>query len=89
MTGFSSKVIEENLAEGAIAVFIQGCGGDINPIRYKEVSNPRDGEIHGSLLGLSVLRGIRKTKVQESSELKVINETLELPRADLEDRIVK
>lgn len=89
MTGFSSKVIEENLAEGAIAVFIQGCGGDINPIRYKEVSNPRDGEIHGSLLGLSVLRGIRKTKVQDSSELKVINEALELPRADLGDRINK
>jgi len=89
MTGFSSKVIEENLAEGAIAVFIQGCGGDINPIRYKEVANPRDGEIQGSLLGLSALRGIRKTKIQDSSELKVINETLELPRADLEDRIVK
>lgn len=89
MTGFSSKVIEENLAEGAIAVFVQGCGGDINPIRYKEVANPRDGEVLGSLLGLSALRGIRKIKVEDSAELKVINESLELPRADLADRIAQ
>lgn len=89
MTGFSSKVIEENLAEGAIALFVQGCGGDINPVRYKEVAHPRDGEMLGSLLGLSALLGIRKVQVEDSPELKVINESLELPRADLADRIAQ
>ena len=58
--GFASKVIEENLGDGAIALFVQGCGGDINPVRYKEVSRPADAEPLGNMLGLSVLRAVRK-----------------------------
>jgi hypothetical protein len=40
MTGFSSKVLEEGFGDGCLALFLQGCGGDINPVRYKDVSQP-------------------------------------------------
>jgi len=42
--GFASRVIENNLSEGAIALFLQGCSGDINPVQYKDVNNPCDAE---------------------------------------------
>lgn len=87
MTGFSSKVIEENLSEGTVALFLQGCGGDINPIGYKAVDVPRDAESLGNLLGLSTLRGLRQARCKADSRLKLINEPLALPRADVADRI--
>ena len=51
--GFAAKVIEETLGHGALAFFIQGCAGDINPVRYKEVNLPPDAEPLGNMLGLS------------------------------------
>lgn len=87
LTGHASRVIENNLSDGAIALFLQGCGGDINPIQYKDVNNPRDGEPLGSMLGLSVLQGLRKIKSGASGSLKLINEKLQLPRADFTERI--
>lgn len=87
ITGFSSKVIEDNTSEGTVALFIQGCGGDINPIGYKAVDAPRDAETLGNLLGLSTLKGLKAIGSQEDSRLKVINEKLSLPRADLAERI--
>ncbi|HVX63033.1 MAG TPA: hypothetical protein VHC19_20595, partial [Pirellulales bacterium] len=36
VTGFASQVIEDNASDGAIALFLQGCGGDINPVMYKD-----------------------------------------------------
>jgi len=87
MTGFASQVIEDNLSEGAIALFLQGCGGDINPVTYKDVDNPRDAEPLGNLLGLSTLKALKKIKTADGGELKVINETIELPRADNAERI--
>ena len=87
ITGFSSRVIEDNLSEGTIALFVQGCGGDINPILYKDVEHPRTAEPLGNLLGLSTLQGVRKIKTQDDRRLQVINETLALPRADVAERI--
>ena len=87
MTGFASKVIEDNSSDGAIALFVQGCAGDINPAVYKDVDNPRDAEPLGNLLGLSVLQGLRKIRCEDDAELKVINETIALPRADFASRI--
>ncbi|HUP78457.1 MAG TPA: hypothetical protein VM260_07805, partial [Pirellula sp.] len=58
--GFASKVIEDNLSEGTLALFLQGCGGDINPILYKDVEHPRSAEPLGNLLGLSTLQAVRK-----------------------------
>lgn len=87
ITGFSSKVIEENKDEGTIALFLQGCGGDINPIGYKGVDAPRDAEPLGNMLGLSTLAGLRKIQCRPDERLVLINEKLTLPRADVADRI--
>ncbi|MCX7407607.1 MAG: hypothetical protein NTZ32_05930 [Planctomycetales bacterium] len=88
MTGFASKVIEETLSEGTIALFVQGCGGDINPVLYKDVDHPRHAEPLGNMLGLSTLKALRSVQTKEDSRLAVFNETLTLPRADLAERIV-
>lgn len=83
---FASKVIEENL--GAMALFIQGSAGDINPAMYKAVHQPHDAEPLGNLLGLSVLRAWRTIRTRDGGPLRVINEVLALPRgADLERRM--
>jgi hypothetical protein len=89
ITGFASQVIEDNLSEGTIALFVQGCGGDINPIRYKDVDYPRDAEPLGNMLGLSTLKALRKIETKEDSRLKVLNEVLTLPRADTASRIAE
>ena len=86
--GFASKVIEEALGGDAMAFFVQGCGGDINPIRYKEVSRPADAEPLGTMLGASVLSAARKIETKPQSMLKVSNEVISVPRAaDYEARI--
>ena len=88
ITGFASKVIEDNLSEGTIALFLQGCAGDINPAWYKDVDHPRNAEPLGNMLGLSTLQALRKVQSKEDGRLKVLNESIELPRADLAQRIV-
>jgi len=87
MTGFASQVIEDNLGDGAIALFVQGCGGDINPVFYKAVDHPRDAEPLGNQLGLSTLKAIHKIATKADDRLLVRNETLALPRSDLAERI--
>jgi hypothetical protein len=87
ITGFASRVIEDNTSEGTIALFVQGCGGDINPIGYKGVDVPRDAEPLGNLLGLSTLKALRQIRSREDQRLHLIHESLTLPRADLADRI--
>jgi hypothetical protein len=88
VTGFASQVIEDNLSEGAIALFLQGCGGDINPVFYKAVDHPRSAEPLGNMLGLSTLQALRKFKTRQVDRLKILNETIELPRADVGERIL-
>lgn len=87
IVGFASKVIEDNLADGAMAFFLQGCAGDINPALYKDVDNPRDAEPLGNMLGLSAMRALTEIPCREGGALKIINETIELPRANLAERI--
>jgi hypothetical protein len=87
LTGFASEVIEDNLGEGAVALFLQGSGGDINPSLYKEPNLPRSAETLGNLLGLSTLKAVRKIATKEDPRLTVVNEPMELPRADLAPRI--
>lgn len=90
LTGFASRVIEANLGDGsATALFLQGCGGDINPILYKSVNLPRDGEMHGNRLGLSVLDGLRKIEMGTAAPLAIRREILTLPRADHASRIAE
>lgn len=86
--GFASKVIEENWGDDAIALFVQGCAGDINPVTYKDVHGPRDAEPLGNLLGLSVLRGLRKIETKASPAVRFTNQTVPIPRGrDLQRRI--
>ncbi|NOX56135.1 MAG: hypothetical protein GXP27_17175 [Planctomycetes bacterium] len=89
IVGFASRVIEENLNEDAMAFFLQGCAGDINPVFYKAVDRPRDAEPLGNLLGLSTLRAARKIACKEDSRLIALNETLALPQADYASQIAE
>lgn len=87
ISGFASRVIEDNLGHGAVALFVQGCGGDINPVRYKDVSQPRDAEPLGNLLGLSVLRAAKNIRCTEDRRLAMAHEVMSLPRANQTARI--
>ena len=87
ISGFASRVIEDSLGNGAVALFLQGCGGDINPVRYKDVSQPRDAEPLGNLLGLSVLRAARNIRCAEDQRLAMAREVMSLPRANQTERI--
>lgn len=82
-TGYASKVIEDQLGDEAVALFLQGCGGDINPIGYKEYSQPRDAERLGNLLALAVLKSVREVAVEENSTLNWKFQKVLIPLADL------
>jgi hypothetical protein len=83
LTGYAAETIEANLGDGtATALFLQGCGGDINPVLYKSVDLPRDGKSLGMRLGLSALSGIRAIEATADAPLSIASETLTLPRAD-------
>ncbi len=87
LPGFASQVIEENLGNNALAIFLQGAAGDISEIYYKEVNRPRNAEPLGMLLGLSTLKAWRGIKTGGGS-ITVLTETLELPRrTDIPERI--
>lgn len=83
----TSGLLETALGDGAMAFFVQGCGGDINPVRYKEVSNPADAEPLGNLLGASVLEAVAKIPTAPG-KLAIKQQTLLIPRAgDYQQRI--
>ena len=87
--GFASGVIEDTLGEGTMALFLQGAGGDITEILYKDVHRPRDSEPLGRMLGLSTLNAWRTIKTNDAT-LKIISETIELPRkTDFDERIAE
>ncbi|MDF2720757.1 MAG: hypothetical protein K0Q59_432, partial [Paenibacillus sp.] len=77
--GFASKVIEDNLGHGALALFVQGAGGDILELYFKDVNRSRNCEPIGTMLGLSTLKAARAIETKDA-RLRVISETIELPR---------
>lgn len=84
--GFASRVIED--AIGVVAFFVQGCCGDINPVRYKEVNRAPDAEPLGNLLGLTALRAAKVIATTAGGTLAVSNATISIPRGtDLAKRI--
>jgi len=89
LVGYCSAVIEQTLSPGTVAFFMQGCGGDINPIRYKDITHPRDAELLGNLLAVSVLKANRDIKTEQEKELAWHHEILSLPRADLAPTITE
>jgi len=76
----ASRVVEEALGRGTVAYFVQGCGGDINPVRYKEIDRPADAEPLGSMLGGTVLAGLRRIEATADAPLQVHRELVRLPR---------
>ena len=89
LSGVASRVIEENLGYDSVALFFQGCGGDINPVLYKDVHQPRDGSWHGTMLGLSTLQALRKIETRGDAIVDYQHTTIEVPRANLEPRIAE
>ncbi len=89
LSGVASRVIEENLGHDSVALFFQGCGGDINPVLYKDVHQPRDGSWHGTMLGLSTLQALRKIETRGDAIVDYQHTTIEVPRANLEPRIAE
>lgn len=79
---FASKVVEDALGGGAVALFMQACCGDINPVGYKELGRPPDAEPLGAMLGASVLAAARAVQARPDATLAVRAERLSLPRAD-------
>ena len=86
--GVSATVVEAALGAGATACFVQGCGGDINPIGYTATGRPADAEPLGALFGASVLAAVARIETKPDAPLAVRCETIRLPRAtDYETRI--
>jgi len=85
--GVASRVIEESLGHGATALFIQGAGGDVCDVQFKDFNRPRDVTPLGEMLGLSALKAIRAVETQDAS-LRVVDQSIELPRrTDILERI--
>lgn len=77
--GFASRVIEEQLGGDAMALFLQGAGGDVTEVLYKDVTRPRGAEPVGTLLGLSTLEALRGLQTVDA-DLSVVNQPVRLPR---------
>lgn len=77
--GYASKVIEENLGNDVMALFLQGAAGDVTEVLYKDVNHPRDAEAIGTMLGLSTLKAVRDIQTGDA-RLSVASEAVAFPR---------
>lgn len=80
LSGLAATVIEQTLGHDCTALFVQGCCGDINPVLYKDVDNPRDAQTLGNQLAISTLKACKDIRTVADAPLRVHNETIELPR---------
>ncbi len=87
--GFASDVIEDCLGGGAMAIFLQGAGGDITEVQYKDFDHPRDCSSLGRMLGLSTLEALGSI-ASGPATLAVVSETIRLPRrSDVPERVAE
>lgn len=77
--GFAASAIEDSLGHGAMALFLQGAGGDVTEVLYKDVNRPRNSQPLGEMLALSALQAWREIPTGAAT-LKVTTETVKLPR---------
>ncbi|OHB52386.1 MAG: hypothetical protein A2Y10_01170 [Planctomycetes bacterium GWF2_41_51] len=77
--GVASKVIEDNLGNGVMALFLQGAAGDIIDVTFKDFNTPRDVEPLGMKLGLSTLKVFRDIQTKDA-KISVNSATIQLPR---------
>ncbi len=86
--GVASKLIEHSLGPQSMAFFVQGCGGDINPVQYKEITQPANAETLGNLLGSTIIQALPTLSPQTESTLAIRSRNVPIPRADdIENRI--
>ncbi len=79
--GVASRIIEEHWGHETMAFFLQGAAGDVIDVEFKDFHRARDVEPMGILLGLEVLRVLKRVS-PGSSTMEMISESLELPRKD-------
>jgi hypothetical protein len=85
---YASEVIEDTF-EGCTALFIQGAGGDIMEVLYKDVARERDCRPLGMALGRATVESAEKIETKDGS-LKVISTKLDLPaRSDFERKFAE
>lgn len=77
--GFASAVIESSLGEGAMALFLQGAGGDVTEVLYKDATRPMDSRPVGQMLGLSTLAALQGIGMGDA-DLSVASRTVQFPR---------
>jgi hypothetical protein len=83
----ASSVIEEALGQEAMAIFLQGAGGDAIDVLFKDFNRPRDIEPLGTMLGLTALKALRRIRTR-NVKLNIISGTIRLPRRrDIPERI--
>ncbi len=87
VVGFASAVIEAGTGPDCLALFLQGCAGDVNPVRYKDVDHPRDAAPLGHCLGLAALQALKQIRCGADARLCLATTELGLPRADLRPAI--
>ena len=86
--GFASEVIEDNL-DGTMALFLQGAGGDVTEVLYKDVTRASDSEPVGRMLGLSTLKALQDIHT-DGADLSVARVELDLPRrTDIPERLAE
>jgi len=87
--GFAEKTIEEGLGGGVMALFLQGTGGDVTEVLYKEVNRPKNCTPAGISLGLSTLRTVRRIETKKV-KISVFSKSVEFPhRFETRDVIEK
>jgi hypothetical protein len=60
----------------------------VTTVLYKDNNNPRDAEPLGNMLGISTLRALKSIQSTGNSKLKIITDTIDLPRrTDVQQRI--
>ena len=85
--GFASRVIEAAWP-GAVALFVQGAGGDVTPVGFKNLEVPQPTEALGRRLGLSALEAAQGISTGGQATIRVLREMVEFPRrTDVAERI--
>jgi hypothetical protein len=79
-SGFASNLIEQQLGDDVMAMYIQGANGDLAEAIDKDFHRPRSCEEFGMNLGVSTLKALKEMGSGGHGELKFVSRTIELPR---------
>lgn len=79
--GYAMRLIETYT--GATAMFLQGCGGNVNPICFPSESPFEDAKRLGTILGAEVLKVAEQIETSEEVDLRTARTFLDLPLREL------